>query len=110
MANGINVPGLMMEHRLDLKVDEECKIDSISQSWSVLSGAGNDSLVNTAMESAYKNLVQKDVGIIQLLEPAFDKSAFESRLHKRICARRKRKWRTIHACCRMDDHGVCQIG
>jgi cyclic beta-1,2-glucan glucanotransferase len=27
------------------------------------------------MESAYKNLVQKDIGIIQLLEPAFDKSA-----------------------------------
>ena len=26
------------------------------------------------MESAYKNLVQKDVRIIQLLEPAFDKS------------------------------------
>ncbi len=54
--------------------NEECKIDSISQSWSVLSGAGNASLVNTAMESAYKNLVQKDVGIIKLLEPAFDKS------------------------------------
>ncbi|HEY8660253.1 MAG TPA: glucoamylase family protein [Hanamia sp.] len=59
---------------LGSKGDEECKIDSISQSWSVLSGAGNDSLVHTAMESAYKNLVQKDVGIIQLLEPAFDKS------------------------------------
>jgi cellobiose phosphorylase len=26
------------------------------------------------MESAYKNLVQKDIGIIQLLEPPFDKS------------------------------------
>ena len=59
---------------LGSKNDEECKIDSISQSWSVLSGAGNASLVNTAMESAYKNLVQKDVGIIKLLEPAFDKS------------------------------------
>jgi cyclic beta-1,2-glucan synthetase len=54
--------------------NEECKIDSIAQSWSVLSGGGNDSMVNKAMESAYKNLVQKEVGIIQLLEPAFDKS------------------------------------
>ncbi|MBK5271217.1 MAG: cyclic beta 1-2 glucan synthetase, partial [Bacteroidia bacterium] len=60
---------------LGSKNDEECKIDSIAQSWSVLSGAGNASLVHTAMESAYKNLVQKEVGIIQLLEPAFDKSA-----------------------------------
>ncbi|MDQ2752343.1 MAG: cyclic beta 1-2 glucan synthetase, partial [Bacteroidota bacterium] len=59
---------------LGSKTDEECKIDSIAQSWSVLSGGGNASLVNTAMESAYKNLVQKQVGIIQLLEPAFDKS------------------------------------
>ena len=59
---------------LGSKINEECKIDSIAQSWSVLSGGGNESLVHTAMESAYKNLVQKDVGIIQLLEPAFDKS------------------------------------
>jgi cyclic beta-1,2-glucan synthetase len=55
-------------------IDEECKIDSIAQSWSVLSGGGNEKIMHTAMESAYKNLVQKDVGIIKLLEPAFDKS------------------------------------
>ncbi len=60
---------------LGSKSDEECKIDSIAQSWSVLSGGGNETLVHTAMESAYKNLVQKDAGIIKLLEPAFDKSA-----------------------------------
>ncbi|MEO6189259.1 MAG: cyclic beta 1-2 glucan synthetase, partial [Saprospiraceae bacterium] len=54
--------------------DEECKIDSIAQSWSVLSGGGSDSLVHTAMDSAYKNLVKKESRIIQLLEPAFDKS------------------------------------
>jgi cyclic beta-1,2-glucan synthetase len=59
---------------LGSKSNDDCKIDSIAQSWSVLSGGGNTSLVHTAMESAYKNLVQKDVGIIQLLEPAFDKS------------------------------------
>ena len=59
---------------LGSKINEECTIDSIAQSWSVLSGAGDENLIHTAMESAYKNLVQKDVGIIQLLEPAFDKS------------------------------------
>ncbi len=59
---------------LGTATNEECKIDSIAQSWSVLSGAGNESRIQTAMESAYKNLVQKDVGIIKLLEPAFDKS------------------------------------
>ncbi len=59
---------------LGSKSNEDCKIDSIAQSWSVLSGGGNEKLLHTAMESAYKNLVQKDVGIIKLLEPAFDKS------------------------------------
>ncbi|MEO6637375.1 MAG: cyclic beta 1-2 glucan synthetase, partial [Ginsengibacter sp.] len=59
---------------LGSKINEECKIDSISQSWSVLSGAGHANRINIAMESAYKNLVQNDVGIIKLLEPAFDKS------------------------------------
>ncbi len=59
---------------LGSKTDEECKIDSIAQSWSVLSEGGNESLMHTAMESAYKNLVQKDISIIKLLEPAFDKS------------------------------------
>ena len=55
--------------------NEECRIDSIAQSWSVISGGGKESRVNTAMIAAYNNLVKKDAGIIQLLEPPFDKSA-----------------------------------
>jgi cellobiose phosphorylase len=52
----------------------ECSIDSIAQSWSVLSGAGNAERVVTAMDSAYNNLVRKESGLIQLLDPPFDKS------------------------------------
>jgi cyclic beta-1,2-glucan synthetase len=52
----------------------ECKIDSIAQSWSVLSGAGTLERSNTAMESAYKELVEKKGGIIKLLDPPFDSS------------------------------------
>ncbi len=59
---------------LGSSINEECRIDSISQSWSVLSQAGDITRANIAMESAYKNLVRKDIGIIQLLEPPFDKS------------------------------------
>ncbi|MEO6719555.1 MAG: glucoamylase family protein [Ferruginibacter sp.] len=55
--------------------NEECKIDSIAQSWSVLSGAGERQRTLTAMESAYKNLVRKDNKMIQLFDPPFDKSA-----------------------------------
>jgi len=55
-------------------VNEECSIDSISQSWSVISKAANKSRSQIAMESAHKNLVRKDISIIQLLNPPFDKS------------------------------------
>ncbi|MBS1934353.1 MAG: cyclic beta 1-2 glucan synthetase, partial [Bacteroidetes bacterium] len=55
-------------------VNEECSIDSISQSWSILSGAANETRSLIAMQSAYKKLVRKDVSLIQLLDPAFDKS------------------------------------
>jgi cellobiose phosphorylase len=53
--------------------NEECKIDSIAQSWSVLSGAGEDDRKKKAMLSAYEYLVRKEEGIIQLFDPPFDK-------------------------------------
>jgi cellobiose phosphorylase len=59
---------------LGSQVNEECSIDSISQSWSVLSGVANSSRAEIAMESAYNKLVRKDISLIQLLNPAFDKS------------------------------------
>jgi cellobiose phosphorylase len=54
--------------------NEECQIDSISQSWSVLSNRNNVARSQTAMDAAYKHLVRKDISIIQLLDPPFDKS------------------------------------
>ncbi|SJZ97061.1 GH36-type glycosyl hydrolase domain-containing protein [Sediminibacterium ginsengisoli] len=55
--------------------NEECKIDSIAQSWSVLSGAAPKERSVQAMQSAYRYLVRKDPGIIQLFDPPFDKSS-----------------------------------
>jgi cellobiose phosphorylase len=52
----------------------ECRIDSIAQSWSVLSGAGNPERSRTAMEAVDKFLVRRDHKLIQLLDPPFDKS------------------------------------
>jgi cellobiose phosphorylase len=54
--------------------NEECQIDSISQSWSVLSGAGQADHSKTAMESANKRLVRREHSLVQLLDPPFDKS------------------------------------
>ena len=52
----------------------ECRIDSIAQSWSVLSGAGDAERARMAMESVDKLLVRRDHSLIQLLDPPFDKS------------------------------------
>ena len=54
--------------------NEECQIDSISQSWSVLSGAGTQNRTAIAMKSVYDRLVRKDEHLILLLDPPFDKS------------------------------------
>jgi cyclic beta-1,2-glucan synthetase len=52
----------------------ECQIDSIAQSWSVLSGAGDAERSRTAMDAVDQRLVRRDHGLIQLLDPPFDKS------------------------------------
>ena len=52
----------------------ECRIDSIPQSWSVLSGAGDAERSRIAMEAVDKFLVRRDHGLVQILDPPFDKS------------------------------------
>jgi cellobiose phosphorylase len=54
--------------------NDECQLDSISQSWAVLSGAGSRDHVRTAMDSVNERLVRKDYSLVQLLDPPFDKS------------------------------------
>ena len=60
---------------LGSSVNPECRIDSISQSWSVLSGAGDHERSRMAMEAVNERLVRREQGLIQLLDPPFDKSA-----------------------------------
>jgi cellobiose phosphorylase len=52
----------------------ECQIDSIAQSWSVLSGAGDAERSRMAMEAVDRRLVRRDHALVQLLDPPFDKS------------------------------------
>jgi cellobiose phosphorylase len=54
---------------------DECRIDSIAQSWSVLSGAGSPERSRLAMEALDRHLVRRSHGLVQLLDPPFDKSA-----------------------------------
>ena len=52
----------------------ECQIDAIAQSWAVLSGAGEQQRAQMGMEALDTRLVRRDQGVIQLLDPPFDRS------------------------------------
>ena len=62
---------------LGSRTSDECKIDSIAQSWSVISGAGKPDRARTAMQSLNKYLVRDDARLIMLLTPPFDKTAHD---------------------------------
>jgi len=55
----------------------ECQIDSLAQSWSVLSGASDSDRAAKAMQSIYENLVRQDDGLILLFTPPFDRTLRE---------------------------------
>jgi cyclic beta-1,2-glucan synthetase len=59
---------------LGTSADDECRIDAIAQSWSVLSGAGDPERARTAMRSVNELLIHDDVGLLLLLAPPFDRS------------------------------------
>ena len=52
----------------------ECAIDSIAQSWGVLSGAADSGRATRAMQAVTDRLVRWDDGLILLFTPPFDKT------------------------------------
>ncbi len=52
----------------------ECRIDSIAQSWAVISGAGAPDRQALAMRSLDEQLVDREARLIRLLTPPFDKT------------------------------------
>jgi cyclic beta-1,2-glucan synthetase len=52
----------------------ECRIDSIAQSWSVLSGAANPRHAERAMAAVEEYLVRRGDGLVLLFTPPFDHS------------------------------------
>jgi cyclic beta-1,2-glucan synthetase len=59
---------------LGSQTNPECQIDSLPQSWSVISGAGDPGRSRQAMQSVDQRLVRRDANLIQLFAPPFDKS------------------------------------
>lgn len=53
---------------------DECRIDSISQSWSVLSGVAAPERASQALDALHAHLVKPEAGLVQLLDPPFDRT------------------------------------
>ena len=56
---------------------DECRIDSIAQSWSVISGAGRAARQQLAMRALNEHLVREDARVIMLLTPPFDQGTHD---------------------------------
>jgi cyclic beta-1,2-glucan synthetase len=54
---------------------EECRIDSLSQSWSVISGAGDPERAEKGMRSVEEHLMREKEKLVLLFTPPFDKSS-----------------------------------
>jgi len=57
--------------------NEECKLDSLTQSWAVLAGTAEPRRAQRAMNAVRANLVRRDAQIVLLLTPPFDRMAHD---------------------------------
>jgi cellobiose phosphorylase len=60
---------------LGSRTNPECQIDSLPQSWSVISRAGDPQRARQAMQAVDARLIRRDAGLIQLFDPPFDRSS-----------------------------------
>ena len=65
--------------------NEECKLDSLTQSWAVFSGAAQPRQVERALNAVRSHLVRRDAQLVLLLTPPFDRMA-RDRLHQGLPA------------------------
>jgi cyclic beta-1,2-glucan synthetase len=60
---------------LGSSTNNECRIDSIAQSWAIISGNADPEHAVQGMESVYRNLVRREEELILLFTPAFQRTA-----------------------------------
>jgi len=56
---------------------EECRIDSIAQSWSVICGGGDPERARRAMKAVRDRLILRDEGLALLFTPPFDRTPLD---------------------------------
>ena len=75
---------------------EECRIDSIAQSWAVLSGAAATRPGGAAMGAVERELIRRDDGLALAVRAAIRQDHARSRLHQGLSAGHPRERRPVH--------------
>ena len=78
--------------------NNECRIDSIAQSWSVISGAADPGRAARAMAAVDRYLVRRETGLVLLFTPPFDHTPPRPGLYQGLSARHPRERRPIYPC------------
>jgi len=71
--------------RRSIAANDVCRIDSIAQSWGVISGAAEAARGRRAMAAVVEYLVRREAGLVLLLAPPFDRTLLEPGYIKGIC-------------------------
>ena len=77
MATGTAAPITTTARRSARRSSDECRIDSIAQSWAVLSGAGDPARARQAMAALDKQLVHRGDRLVLLFTPPFDRTPLD---------------------------------
>ena len=85
--------------------NDECRIDSIPQSWAVLSGAVPLRFADRAMDAVRAHLVRRGPQAARPAHAPLRHVAAGAGLHQGVSARRARERRTVHARGRVDRDG-----
>ena len=89
---------------------DACAIDSIAQSWSVMSGAADPDRARRAMESVDQHLVRPERRPGPPADAAVRPHGARTRLHQGIRARRARERRAVYACGRWTAIAFATLG
>ena len=76
MVSGIVARSSTMARRLGSQQNDECQIDSLAQSWSVIAG-GDTKRSEQAMRVVDERLIRDDDRLVLLLTPPFDKTPLD---------------------------------
>ncbi len=85
--------------------NDECKIDSISQTWAVLSGAAPLPRAERAMDAVRTHLMRRATRAVLLLDAAVRPVGAGPGLHQGLSAGHAGERRSVHPRRDLDDHG-----